>query len=156
MRNHWGPSRMYLAAIISALLFTSGSAWLPHNSGLTRRALPRSAAVQLAVPSTMKMSASESPVQDYSVVLLAGGVGSRMKANMPKQFLQLRGKTVLMHSIELFLNLDGVREVRHCNTRRMYSTCALLAEVYRLINCSDDPNRGIRRLTSSFILNIGF
>lgn len=37
-------------------------------------------------------------------VLLAGGKGSRMKANMPKQFLELRGKPVLQHSLDLFLD----------------------------------------------------
>lgn len=37
-------------------------------------------------------------------VLLAGGTGSRMKANMPKQYLPLRGVPVLHHSLDLFLN----------------------------------------------------
>lgn len=36
-------------------------------------------------------------------VLLAGGTGSRMKANMPKQFLELKGSPVLYHSLNLFL-----------------------------------------------------
>jgi len=36
-------------------------------------------------------------------VLLAGGKGSRMRASMPKQFLQLRGQPVLHHSLHLFL-----------------------------------------------------
>lgn len=36
-------------------------------------------------------------------VLLAGGSGSRMKANMPKQFLTLRGSPVLHYSLDLFL-----------------------------------------------------
>lgn len=40
---------------------------------------------------------------DVGFVLLAGGTGSRMKANMPKQFLTLRGKPVLEHSLDLFL-----------------------------------------------------
>merc|ERR1712157_245704 len=31
------------------------------------------------------------------------GTGSRMKANMPKQFLELRGITILEHSLNLFL-----------------------------------------------------
>lgn len=47
-------------------------------------------------------------VEDVAVVLLAGGVGSRMKAGMPKQFLELEGKPMLMHSLELFLRLEGV------------------------------------------------
>lgn len=46
----------------------------------------------------------------FSVVLLAGGVGSRMKAAVPKQFLQLAGKTVLEHSVELFTKMEGVEE----------------------------------------------
>jgi len=36
-------------------------------------------------------------------ILLAGGSGSRMKANMPKQFLTLRGSPVLHYSLDLFL-----------------------------------------------------
>jgi 2-C-methyl-D-erythritol 4-phosphate cytidylyltransferase len=34
-----------------------------------------------------------------------------MKAGMPKQFLMLRGKPVLSHTLELFLGLDGVTQV---------------------------------------------
>ena len=48
---------------------------------------------------------------DVAVVLLAGGVGSRMKADRPKQFLELRGKPVLEHSLDLFLGLEGVSAV---------------------------------------------
>jgi len=48
----------------------------------------------------------EEPASDFSqvgFVLLAGGTGSRMKADMPKQFLTLRGSPVLHHSLDLFL-----------------------------------------------------
>ena len=41
---------------------------------------------------------------EVAFVLLAGGTGSRMKANMPKQFLELRGMPILHHSLDLFLN----------------------------------------------------
>ena len=37
-------------------------------------------------------------------LILAGGTGSRMKANMPKQFLNLRSSPVLHYSLDLFLN----------------------------------------------------
>jgi 2-C-methyl-D-erythritol 4-phosphate cytidylyltransferase len=43
-------------------------------------------------------------MSDVGFVVLAGGTGSRMKANMPKQFLQLRGKPVLNYSLALFLD----------------------------------------------------
>ena len=36
-------------------------------------------------------------------LVLAGGTGSRMKANMPKQFLTLSGSPVLHYSLHLFL-----------------------------------------------------
>jgi len=42
-------------------------------------------------------------LSDVGFVLLAGGTGSRMKADMPKQFLPLRGKPILHHSLDLFL-----------------------------------------------------
>lgn len=47
-------------------------------------------------------------VEGVSVVLLAGGVGKRMKADRPKQFLELLGKPVLLHSLEIFSTLPGV------------------------------------------------
>jgi len=43
-------------------------------------------------------------MSNVGFVLLAGGTGSRMKANMPKQFLTLKGIPVLHHSLDLFLN----------------------------------------------------
>jgi 2-C-methyl-D-erythritol 4-phosphate cytidylyltransferase len=40
---------------------------------------------------------------DVGFVLLAGGKGSRMKAGMPKQFLELLKAPILHHSLDLFL-----------------------------------------------------
>jgi 2-C-methyl-D-erythritol 4-phosphate cytidylyltransferase len=42
-------------------------------------------------------------LSDVGFVLLAGGKGSRMKANVPKQFLELHGVPILHHSLHLFL-----------------------------------------------------
>lgn len=36
-------------------------------------------------------------------VIVAGGVGARMGANIPKQFLELNDKPILMHTLEAFL-----------------------------------------------------
>lgn len=54
---------------------------------------------------------STSSAQNVAVILLAGGSGSRMKADRPKQLLQLAGKTVLEHSIQLFGNLPEVQQL---------------------------------------------
>lgn len=38
----------------------------------------------------------------YYAIIVAGGQGSRMQENVPKQFLLLNGKPVLMHTMEAF------------------------------------------------------
>lgn len=37
-----------------------------------------------------------------AVIIVAGGLGSRMKSDTPKQFLEIAGKPILMHTIEAF------------------------------------------------------
>ncbi len=46
----------------------------------------------------------------YSIIV-AGGAGSRMGTNIPKQFLELAGKPVLMHTIERFRAFDESIEI---------------------------------------------
>jgi 2-C-methyl-D-erythritol 4-phosphate cytidylyltransferase len=46
-----------------------------------------------------------------SVVLLAGGSGSRMKYDLPKQFLLLAGKPVIMHTLERLEKIDDIGEI---------------------------------------------
>jgi 2-C-methyl-D-erythritol 4-phosphate cytidylyltransferase len=40
------------------------------------------------------------------VIIVAGGSGSRMETEIPKQFLELCGKPVLMHTIQVFHDFD--------------------------------------------------
>ncbi len=42
------------------------------------------------------------------MVVPAAGVGSRMKADLPKQYLTLKGKTILEHTLERLLQLPGL------------------------------------------------
>jgi 2-C-methyl-D-erythritol 4-phosphate cytidylyltransferase len=39
-------------------------------------------------------------------VIVAGGIGTRMNSNIPKQYLSLRDKPIFIHSIMAFLNAD--------------------------------------------------
>jgi len=39
-----------------------------------------------------------------SVIIVAGGSGKRMGADIPKQFLEIKGKPILLHTIEAFYN----------------------------------------------------
>jgi len=59
----------------------------------------------LGMSSSDSDDATKPPVDmsDVGFVLLAGGKGSRMKASMPKQFLELNGAPILHYSLDLFL-----------------------------------------------------
>jgi 2-C-methyl-D-erythritol 4-phosphate cytidylyltransferase len=46
------------------------------------------------------------------VVIVAGGSGNRMKSDLPKQFLLLGDKPVLMHTLYKFYNFDPEIELR--------------------------------------------
>ena len=46
----------------------------------------------------------------YAAVL-AGGIGSRMGADKPKQFLEFGGKPVIVHTIERFIDCDAIDRV---------------------------------------------
>lgn len=41
-----------------------------------------------------------------SAIIVAGGSGTRMGAALPKQFLEIGGKPVLMHTLERFVHFD--------------------------------------------------
>ncbi len=45
------------------------------------------------------------------VIIVAGGKGSRMQSETPKQFLEICGKPVIMHTIEAFLKFDPAIEI---------------------------------------------
>jgi 2-C-methyl-D-erythritol 4-phosphate cytidylyltransferase len=57
--------------------------------------------------------ASADAVRDgsVSVVLLAGGVGKRMGAPIPKQYIELLGKPIATYSMETFLSMACVGEI---------------------------------------------
>lgn len=69
------------------------------GQAVTSNNIAKGSALHAATPNVP----ADTDMSDVGFVLLAGGTGSRMKANMPKQFLTLRGQTVLQHSIDLFL-----------------------------------------------------
>lgn len=44
-------------------------------------------------------------------IIVAGGSGTRMEQSIPKQFLELKGKPILMHTIEAFANSGDHPEI---------------------------------------------
>jgi 2-C-methyl-D-erythritol 4-phosphate cytidylyltransferase len=53
------------------------------------------------------LSSLEFGVRIYAIIV-AGGNGSRMKTEIPKQFLPLNGKPILIHTIEKFLQIPAI------------------------------------------------
>jgi 2-C-methyl-D-erythritol 4-phosphate cytidylyltransferase len=48
---------------------------------------------------------------DKYALITAGGIGSRMKSETPKQFMLLNSKPILMHTIERFFNFDNALRI---------------------------------------------
>lgn len=48
---------------------------------------------------------------NFFAIIVAGGSGSRMKSDVPKQFLILNGKPILQHTIERFLAVKIPRSI---------------------------------------------
>ncbi len=53
-------------------------------------------------------------IDNLSVVIPAGGQGLRMGAKVPKQFIELKGKPIIHHTIAVFEALDWVDEIILC------------------------------------------
>jgi 2-C-methyl-D-erythritol 4-phosphate cytidylyltransferase len=88
----------------------SDHAWIriPHADETCWRAARHHPPARHSRPCVSPSASISPPVRDVAVLLLAGGVGSRMKADRPKQFLTLAGRTVLEHSLELFCAMPEV------------------------------------------------
>lgn len=55
--------------------------------------------------------APDQPTSSVVAVLLAGGVGARMGGELPKQLLELGGRTILEHSLAALHDHPGIDEV---------------------------------------------
>ena len=50
-------------------------------------------------------------VKDFIVIVPAAGVGKRMQANCPKQYLTINGKTILTHTLDKLLSHPRINQV---------------------------------------------
>ncbi len=48
---------------------------------------------------------------EIAVILLAGGSGSRIHSNIPKQFIEVLGKPLIIHTLEALCNYSSVKYV---------------------------------------------
>ena len=47
----------------------------------------------------------------FSIIITAGGIGRRMGGDLPKQFLEIGGKPILLHTMELFHTYDSTAQL---------------------------------------------
>ena len=60
------------------------------------------------------------------VIIVAGGKGLRMGSDLPKQFLPVGGKPVLMHTLEAFRKYDAMLQiilVLPCEQQTLETAC---------------------------------
>ena len=50
----------------------------------------------------------------YNVIIVAGGTGTRMQSTVPKQFIEIKGKPIMIHTIQKFIDFDEFINVIVC------------------------------------------
>ena len=50
-------------------------------------------------------------MEEYSLILLSGGIGTRMQRPVPKQFLLVGGKPIIVHVLEKIDGIDEIKEI---------------------------------------------
>lgn len=65
-------------------------------------------------------------------IIFAGGSGVRMGAGIPKQFLEINGKPILVHTLQLFQNHDEIDEIYLAVGEAHINYVEELADEYRL------------------------
>lgn len=66
---------------------------------------------QLIACQASQGNGSSVPAGSVSLVLLAGGVGKRMGASIPKQYLELKGQPIATYSMQTFAAMPEVGEI---------------------------------------------
>ncbi|XP_002960618.2 2-C-methyl-D-erythritol 4-phosphate cytidylyltransferase, chloroplastic [Selaginella moellendorffii] len=111
-----GQSKLqYQSEFSSAAPCGAAGACSRKQSVLLTRSVPRllvkANAAALCASSLVKEDSEVVPEHSVSVILLAGGVGKRMGADMPKQYLRLLGQPIALYSFYTFANMPEVKEV---------------------------------------------
>lgn len=83
----------------------------PLNTAFAPAAISRPSVAAAATPSGAASTSVSIPPGSVSVVLLAGGVGKRMGASIPKQYLELKGQPIATYSLEMFGQMQEVGEI---------------------------------------------
>ncbi|KAH7440014.1 hypothetical protein KP509_04G087800 [Ceratopteris richardii] len=100
--------------LFSSLSFRSSCHFYPSLSTRCSSRSPACTYTHASIPAetnNLKSTHRAAPPHSVSVILLAGGTGKRMGANMPKQYLPLHGRPIALHSFDTFSSLKEVLEI---------------------------------------------
>lgn len=50
-------------------------------------------------------------IKQKIAIIVAGGKGERMNADIPKQFLEIKGRPILMHTLDIFYQFDATMQL---------------------------------------------
>jgi len=81
-------------------------------------------------------------------LIVAGGKGSRMNSPVPKQFLEIAGKPILMWTIEQFLEFDAETEIVLVLPEDQFATWNRLCEQHRFLRPVTLAQGGVTRFQS--------
>lgn len=79
----------------------------------------------------------------YSAIILAGGTGSRMHQSVPKQFLALAGKPMILHTLERLERIDEIDEIivpcypQYKELLRVNIDAYMLKKPYKIVDGGD-------------------
>lgn len=91
---------------------------------------------------------AKNSVADLYAIIVAGGSGSRMKSDIPKQFLLLRGKPILQHTLERFLEVVRPSHIRLVLPASDRTTWLTLCEQYQFFPAIELVDGGKTRFQS--------
>ncbi len=69
---------------------------------------------------------------DNYVIILAGGIGKRMESDIPKQFIEINHKPIIIYSIENFQNNPNISKILIVCVREWISKVKELVDEYSL------------------------
>ena len=84
----------------------------------------------------------------YTFVLLSGGTGSRMRNSIPKQYMLLAGKPMIMHVLEKADQLEDVEKIVIVCADEYRSPIALMLEQYGITKPAEFAPAGASRQAS--------
>ncbi len=100
--------------------------------------------------------------QKVSALIVAGGVGSRMGTDIPKQFLELSGKPVIAYTVEAFEKSDFIDEIVIVTLEEYIVYCKDIMEsfgfskVKKIISGGDTRQKsvfkGLNEITGEYVL----